>query len=120
LKLSPLHQRLRRVLGAVGPKELSELIGMHPETIRRYLNGTKPSAEFVSAFCRQRGIDARWLLTGDGPMRYTPAVERSEVDMDPLIAATEELLGRSRRLERAIEAEHRSGSAAGPAASGAR
>jgi len=46
--------------------ELAERMGLHPETVRRYLRGQKPAPEFLASICRELGVSPRWLLLGEG------------------------------------------------------
>ena len=44
-----LHDRLSTAVGKRTYRSLSDLTGVHPETVRRYMQGQAPSVEFVSA-----------------------------------------------------------------------
>jgi hypothetical protein len=50
------------------PTPLAAKLDLHPETVRRYLNGQRPSPEFLAAICRELGVSAEWLLLGKGEM----------------------------------------------------
>lgn len=85
---SPFHERLVAAAGSITYRALGELTGVHPENVRRYMQGQAPSAEFLSAFCQQLGINGEWMLTGRGPMKAV------EVRADALTKANPgELLG---------------------------
>ncbi len=85
---SPFHERLVAAAGSITYRALGELTGVHPENVRRYMQGQAPSAEFLAAFCQQLGINGEWMLTGRGPMRS------GEVRTDALTRANPgELLG---------------------------
>jgi hypothetical protein len=85
---SPFHERLVAAAGSITYRALGELTGVHPENVRRYMQGQAPSAEFLSAFCQQLGINGEWMLTGRGPMKAV------EVRADALTRANpSELLG---------------------------
>lgn len=62
----PLHQRLAAVAGDRSVKQVAAATGLNPETVRRYLRGQAPSAEFLAALCRAYGVNGHWLLTGEG------------------------------------------------------
>lgn len=66
---SELHTRLAAAVGKRTYRSLGDLTGTHPETVRRYMQGQAPSAEFLGALCKALGINGSWLLTGRGPMR---------------------------------------------------
>jgi hypothetical protein len=53
------------------PTPLATKLSLHPETVRRYLNGQRPSPEFLAALTREMGVSAAWLLLGEGDM-YRP------------------------------------------------
>lgn len=63
--------RLNTAAGQYSYRELGRLTGVHPETIRRYMQGHAPSAVFLSRLCESLGISGEWLLTGHGPMKST-------------------------------------------------
>ncbi|GJM19690.1 MAG: hypothetical protein DHS20C14_19030 [Phycisphaeraceae bacterium] len=65
---SELHQRLAAAAGKRTYRRLGELTGTHPETVRRYMQGQAPSAEFLAALCSALGLNGSWLLTGHGPL----------------------------------------------------
>ena len=65
---SDLHQRLADAAGKRTYRRLGELTKTHPETVRRYMQGQAPSAEFLSGLCHALGLNGSWLLTGHGPM----------------------------------------------------
>lgn len=71
--LSSYHRELvaRVQLACTGykPGELAERMNLHPETVRRYLRGQKPSPEFLAGICRELNVSAQWLLLGQGSMR---------------------------------------------------
>jgi len=50
-------------------RSVATMTGQNHETVRRYMQGSAPSVEFVSAFCEAFGLNANWLLTGRGPMK---------------------------------------------------
>ncbi len=85
---SPFHERLVAAAGSITYRALGELTGVHPENVRRYMQGQAPSAEFLASFCHQLGINGEWMLTGRGPMKAV------EVRADALTRANPgELLG---------------------------
>jgi len=61
--------RLNTAAGQYSYRELGRLTGVHPETVRRYMQGHAPSAVFLSKLCESLGISGEWLLTGRGPMK---------------------------------------------------
>lgn len=86
--VSPFHERLVAAAGSITYRALGELTGVHPENVRRYMQGQAPSAEFLASFCQQLGINGEWMLTGKGPMKAL------EVRADALTRANpSELLG---------------------------
>lgn len=105
---SPLHDRLQAAARGYSFRELGELTATHPETVRRYMQGTSPSYEFLSALCMHLGISGQWLLTGNGPMKAAEvrAASLREANPTELLAAmagTLERLGdRVERLERFV------------------
>ena len=67
VKDTGIHDRLVAVVGNRTYRELSQLTGIHHETVRRFLSGQAPSAEFLHALCRTMKVNAHWLLMGVGP-----------------------------------------------------
>ncbi len=68
---SGLHGRLAAVAGQMTFRRLGEITNTNQETVRRYMSGQSPSAEFLAALCRAMGVNGRWLLTGQGPAKVT-------------------------------------------------
>lgn len=71
-----LRQRLQTAAGHLSNKALADLTEHHPETVRRYMNGQRPSVTFVVRLCRELDISPHWLLTGEGAMKRSEAPER--------------------------------------------
>ncbi|MFN7022213.1 MAG: helix-turn-helix domain-containing protein [Phycisphaerales bacterium] len=63
-----LTARVRLVLGSRTLREAAKVGGVSVETVRRYLNGTTPSCEFLGRVCERLGLNAEWMLLGEGPM----------------------------------------------------
>lgn len=62
-----LASRLRIAVRGDSARQVADRVGMNPETVRRYLNGISPSAEFLTAICRVYGVLGTWLLCSEGP-----------------------------------------------------
>ncbi len=73
--LTTLGERLRALAGHDSCREIGERTRTHPETVRRYLVGGKPSVEFVRAFADAYGVCADWLLFGTGAVRRRDQLE---------------------------------------------
>jgi transcriptional regulator with XRE-family HTH domain len=69
--VSKLCQRVEQVRGDRTVQQISRETGVSSETVRRYLTGKRPSADFLVALCSSQDISALWLLTGEGPMRQS-------------------------------------------------
>ena len=63
-----LVARVAEVCDRFKPTPLAARLNLHPETVRRYLNGQRPSPEFLAALCRELGVSPQWLLLGEGQM----------------------------------------------------
>ncbi len=104
-----LHDRLSAAVGKRTYRSLSDLTGVHPETVRRYMQGQAPSVEFVSAVCHALKLNGDWVLTGKGPMRRDEVRREALRAADPseLLAAIAEsleaLTDRVDRLERFVQ-----------------
>lgn len=100
-----LHQRLRTVVGRRSYRELGQLTNTNHETVRRYMQGGSPSAEYLSGLCSALNINGEWLLTGQGPVheaeiRAHALREANPSELLSAIAATlERLIERVERLE---------------------
>lgn len=66
--LAALRDRLREVLKELTCREVGEMTGVHPESVRRYLQGRAPNADFLLSLCSAMGLNGHWLLTGQGPV----------------------------------------------------
>lgn len=105
MQASALHERLRTVAGERSYRELGVLTRTHPETVRRYMLGQSPSAEYLAMLCSALNINGEWLLTGRGPVnrrdiRADALREANATELLNAIAETlERLIGRVERLE---------------------
>lgn len=67
-----LGQRIRSVRQSVGDPsrdEFAQELGLSAKTLANYERGdTQPDAEAVAAFHRRFGVDANWLVAGEGEM----------------------------------------------------
>jgi transcriptional regulator with XRE-family HTH domain len=66
---SGVHQRIRDVLKEYSVRQVAHSVGMNYETVRRYMLGHSPSAEFLARICQVYDISGTWILLGLGPMR---------------------------------------------------
>lgn len=102
---TPLHERLRIAAGSRTYRQLGDLTGTNHETVRRYMLGQAPSAEFLAAVCEALDINAQWLLVGAGAMKGTQirAHALGEAKVSELLSAMsttlERLMERVDRLE---------------------
>lgn len=105
MELTPLHERLLAVVGNRTYRGIAELTGQNAETVRRYLQGASPSAEFLAALCARLDLNANWLITGHGPMQRSEQRRHAlrEANASELMAAVanalEQLTGRVDRIE---------------------
>ncbi len=70
VKTKSLHDRLLLAAGHLTYAKLGALTGVHPETVRRFMQGQTPKPEFLAELSRKFGINGDWLLTGRGQMWY--------------------------------------------------
>lgn len=97
---TPPHRRGTRTY-----RQLGDLTETNHETVRRYMLGQAPSAEFLAATCAALDINAQWLLVGRGPMKGTDirAHALGEANVSELLSAMsatlERLMDRVDRLE---------------------
>lgn len=74
------------------------------------MNGQPPSADFLVALCYALGVNAQWLLTGQGPMLQADVKGHvlkaaNATDLLTAMAETiERLIDRVNRLERFVQA----------------
>lgn len=104
-----LQYRLRAAVGRRTNREIGDMTGTHPETVRRYLHGQTPRVEFLAAFCEGLQINGDWLLTGRGRMHRTElrSQERRANATEQLreaSAALERLIARVERMETMLKA----------------
>lgn len=107
--MSDLHERLEACIGKTTYRRLGELTQTHPETVRRYMQGQAPSAQFLAGVCDAFDICGAWLLTGRGPMRVSDVRKNAlrEADASELLGAVastlQDLGERLDRLERYVQ-----------------
>jgi hypothetical protein len=91
-----IQLRLGQVLQGLRYVDISQMTGVHPETVRRYLTKTSPSIEFVSAVAQHQGVSLDWLLLGRGPQRTIDVarVHLASAPLTELIAMVEQRLER--------------------------
>jgi hypothetical protein len=88
MSIDGFHDRLREAVGDRPIREVAELVGLHPEHMRRILGGKEPPADQVARICTGLDLSADWLLLGRGPMH------RSELRSEALQhIPAEDLLG---------------------------
>ena len=99
-----LHERLRIAAEGRSNRMIADLTGVPTETVRRYMRGQGPSAEFLTRFCGAMGISGDWLLMGRGPMRAAnriePSSELDDVDDMALSRMADQVESLRRRLDR--------------------
>lgn len=104
-----LHERLKEATGRRTLRHISTMTGVPQETVRRYMNGHPPSAEFLVELCRRLGVSGEWLLTGRGPMGAGDLRAHALGQADPsellqaMAVTIECLLDRVNRLERYVQ-----------------
>ena len=105
METSTLNERLKTAVGERSYRDLGHLTGIPPETVRRYMLGHSPSAEFLAAVCGALSVNGEWLLTGRGPMHKreirTFALREANVTelLNAMSATLERLIERVERLE---------------------
>ncbi len=108
-QLTPLHERLRIAAGTRSYRQMGDLTNTNHETVRRYMLGQSPSAEFLAATCDALEINAQWLLVGSGPMRRGEIRSHAlgEAKVSELLTAMsntlERLMDRVERLESFVQ-----------------
>lgn len=70
VKQTSLHDRLLLAAGNLTYANLGGMTGVHPETVRRFMQGQTPKPEFLAELTRELGLNGDWLLTGRGQMYY--------------------------------------------------
>lgn len=103
LELKPMHRRLEAALEGKTYRWIARTTGIHPETVRRYMQGQPPSVDFVATICSQLHINPQWLLNGEGPMHRDEVRAHHLQQADPaeLLAAIAATLDRlSERVDR--------------------
>mgnify|MGYP006270312449 CR=1 FL=1 len=104
-----LHDRIHAALGRRTYRSISELTGINAETVRRYMQGQAPSAEFLTSLCKNLDLNAHWLLTGEGPMRLSEQRREALREADPsellsaVASALEGLTERDDRIETFVQ-----------------
>ena len=64
--------RIRAVRGTQSQREFAAALRVHPNTLGRIERGERiPDLLLLRDLCRQFGVNARWLLLGEGRMRVS-------------------------------------------------
>lgn len=106
---TPLHERLRIAAGSRTYRQMGDLTGTNHETVRRYMLGQAPSADFLAAACEALDLNAQWLLVGAGPMKRSDIRSHAlgEAKVSELLTAMsntlESLISRVDRLETYVQ-----------------
>jgi len=67
-------------------KDAGELLGISSGVYQKYEMGIRaPGAEAIEAFVRKAGINANWLLTGQGPMLVAATVSQPSAPIGDLV-----------------------------------
>jgi hypothetical protein len=61
-----IGQRLRQWIGDQSHADVARAIGMSAETVRRQVKSGRPSALLVQRLSERCGLNAHWLLLGEG------------------------------------------------------
>jgi transcriptional regulator with XRE-family HTH domain len=62
-----LALRLKTVAQRYTQSEIARRTGTWVSNVHHYLNGTRVPADFLAALVEKCGVNAQWLLTGEGP-----------------------------------------------------
>lgn len=63
-----LRQRLHEVAARFSVREIARRTGNQASTVSRYLRTNRIPADFVARVARSCGVNAQWLLHGEGPL----------------------------------------------------
>jgi transcriptional regulator with XRE-family HTH domain len=89
-----IGERLKLARGTTSQGEYSKLLGVTTNTIGRYERGERtPDVDFISAICKETGVNPRWLILGEEPMYDAEASqERPRLKMKDLMYKNEDEL----------------------------
>jgi hypothetical protein len=90
-----LSERIAILLGDRSIRSFAADVGVPEATVRHYLRGRMPPADFIAALCVQTGASSWWLLTGEGPMHAAPPATPA-AQADPDLARAQAALARIR------------------------
>lgn len=99
--ISPTGIRLGQVMKDRGlsRKEMADILNISTKTLDRYASGERsPSGDTLDRLVRYSGVDAGWLLTGEGSTARPPKADQAEGDLAAL-----ELPGESAKPLQAAE-----------------
>lgn len=84
-----ISYRLKMIMGGLSERKFSERLDMAHTTVREYLKGRMPPADFIVRVCeRFPDVDPWWLMTGQGKEPQKTAspvmglIDKMLVDMD--------------------------------------
>lgn len=69
--MSKFSERLQRIIDEVAKTQhrVAAVAGITPQTVKSYLvDNSLPSQKYLEAWVKGFGLNAHWLLTGEGPM----------------------------------------------------
>jgi len=75
--LNTLEKRLEHIVGGGSVRAFADFIGVSKSTIHNFLNGTKPSWDFLLKLA-EKGVNINWLLTGEGKPYMSDYVEKRD------------------------------------------
>ena len=61
-----IESRLKKIKGKLSEREFAKRLGFASSTVRSYLEGRMPPADFIAKVCEVFNISEQWLLTGEG------------------------------------------------------
>ncbi len=68
--METIGQRLQALRGKISRRSFAETLDLTESTLRNYESGLSlPNSNLLAKICETIGIEPRWLLTGQGPMR---------------------------------------------------
>ncbi len=68
--MNTLQDRIRHLRGATPQAKFASQIGVTQSTLGRYERGeSAPDVDFIQAVYEKLGVEQKWLVSGEGPMR---------------------------------------------------
>ncbi len=76
-----IHYRIGQLIGTEPIYHFATRAGIPDSSLRKYLDGSQPTADKLAAIAKATGVSLKWLITGKGPQFEEAKLEPEDDDM---------------------------------------